>query len=94
MQMRGFCANILELANGIPSHDTIQRVMAAIEPKYMQGIVLEWKEIINGNEGEKLKKIINIDGKTMLGNASAKAKDRDCEEDCIKISGLCACSKR
>jgi len=55
---------------------------------------LEWNEIIKGNEGEKLKKIINIDGKPMLGNASAKAKDRDCEEDCIKISGLCACSKR
>lgn len=29
---------------------------------------LEWDELLNSNEGEKLKKIINIDGKTMRVN--------------------------
>ena len=52
-----FLRGYLELPWGIPSHDTIQRVMAAIDPKYMQAVVIEWNEIINSNEGEKLKKI-------------------------------------
>ena len=47
--------------------------MAAIDPKYMQAVVIEWNEIINSNESEKLKKIINIDGKAMRGTGSTKA---------------------
>ena len=68
-----FLRGYLELPWGIPSHDTIQRVMAAIDPKYMQAVVIEWNEIINSNESEKLKKIINIDGKAMRGTGSTKA---------------------
>jgi predicted transposase YbfD/YdcC len=69
-----FLRRHLELANGIPSHDTIQRVMSIIDPKEMQGIQKAWNEIVNSEEGEKLKKILNIDGKTMRGTASAKKK--------------------
>jgi predicted transposase YbfD/YdcC len=64
----------MTLENGIPSHDTIQRVMSIIDPKEMQRIQLAWNEIMNGEEGKKLKKILNIDGKTMRGTASAKKK--------------------
>lgn len=69
-----FLRKYLELENGIPSHDTIQRVMSIIAPKSMQQLVLEWNELMNTNEGEKLKKIINIDGKTIRGSASVKKK--------------------
>jgi predicted transposase YbfD/YdcC len=69
-----FLRKHLVLANGIPSHDTIQRVMAIIEPKEMQTVQLAWNEIVNSEEGEKLKKILNIDGKTIRGSASAKKK--------------------
>jgi len=69
-----FLRKHLELANGIPSHDTIQRVMSIIEPREMQGIQKAWNEIVNWEEGEKLKKILNIDGKTMRGTACAKKK--------------------
>ena len=69
-----FLREYITLENGIPSHDTIQRVMAIIEPKEMQGIQLAWNEIVNNEEGEKLKKVLNIDGKTMRGTASAKKK--------------------
>lgn len=62
----------IELKNGIPSHDTIQRVMGMIRPENLQQLQLRWQELLNSNEGEKLKKIICIDGKTMRSN---KRKD-------------------
>jgi len=52
----------------------MQRVMAIINPKEMQSMQLVWNEIVNSEEGEKLKKILNIDGKTIRGTASAKKK--------------------
>ena len=69
-----FLREYLELPFGIPSHDTIQRVMGIINPKEMQSIQLSWNEIVNSDEGEKIKKILNIDGKTIKGSASAKKK--------------------
>ena len=69
-----FLREYLELPHGIPSHDTIQRVMSIIDPKEMAGIQKQWNEMVNSDEGEKLKKILNIDGKTMRGTASAKKK--------------------
>ena len=64
----------LELANGIPSHDTIQRVMGVIDPKVLQSFVLEWKELVDANEKETLRKILNIDGKTMRGSGDVNHK--------------------
>ena len=58
----------LRLENGVPSHDTIQRAMAMLSTEVFQRIPADFREIINGEEGEKLKKIIAIDGKTMRGN--------------------------
>lgn len=69
-----FLKQYIELKNGIPSHDTIQRVMGLIAPKYIQGIYEKWNELVNSNEGEKLKKIICIDGKTMRGNRTETQK--------------------
>ena len=69
-----FLRKYLVLENGIPSHDTIQRVMSIIDPDEMQGVNLAWNEIINSKEGEKLKRILNIDGKTIRGSARAKKK--------------------
>lgn len=58
----------IELKNGVPSHDTIQRVMGMIRPENLQQLQLRWQELLNSNEGEKLKKIICVDGKTMRSN--------------------------
>ena len=58
----------IKLENGIPSHDTIQRVMAMIAPEVIQQLQLKWQELLNGEEGEKLRQIVAIDGKTMRGN--------------------------
>lgn len=48
-----------KLENGIPSHDTFQR---------------EWNEHISRNDGEGIKKILNIDGKTMKGSKTENKK--------------------
>ena len=47
----------LELPNGIPSHDTIQRVFAMVSAEYLQGFRTVWDEMLNSSEGEKIKKI-------------------------------------
>ncbi len=81
-----FLKKYIKLENGIPSHDTIQRVMGSINPQYMQKLYEKWNELISSNEGEKLKKIICIDGKTMRGNKIKDGKPNHivsawCDED-------------
>lgn len=58
----------IELKNGIPSHNTIQRVFGMISPDILQQLYQKWQELLNQEEVEKLKEIICIDGKNMRGN--------------------------
>jgi len=54
----------LELPNGIPSHDTFNRLFAALDPVEFDNCFLEWvKSICETTAGE----VISIDGKTMRG---------------------------
>ena len=59
---KGFLRRYLELPNGIPSHDTIQRVFAVVSPEYLQIVQAKWNEMLNSDEGNKIKKILAIDG--------------------------------
>ncbi len=61
-------------AGGVLSHDTIQRVMGNINPQHLQGLYQKWNDMLSTDEGEKLKKIICIDGKTMCGNGGRDQK--------------------
>ena len=52
----------LKLPNGIPSHDTFNRVFARLDPEQLQKCFLNWvKSITSLVEGE----IVAIDGKTL-----------------------------
>ena len=64
----------IKLENGIPSHDTICRVFSMLKPDILQQLYKKWQELLNQNEGEALKKLICIDGKTMRGNRSKGSK--------------------
>jgi predicted transposase YbfD/YdcC len=56
---------ILELPNGIPSHDTFNRLFSALDPNEFEKCFLNWIKSINkSNQGE----IISIDGKTIRGS--------------------------
>ena len=63
-----------ELENGIPSHDTIERAFAMFSPKFLEHYQSRFNEMLNDNEGEKIKKIIGIDGKTQRGNDTDEQK--------------------
>ncbi len=57
----------LELPNGVPSHDTIRRVMGMIEPGQLSRCYQEWISAIIPESGGD---IIAIDGKTVCGSGS------------------------
>lgn len=79
----------IELKNGVPSHDTISRVMGMISPELLQQVYGKWQELLNRNEGEILKKIIAIDGKTMCGNKQKEKKANHIVSAWSKEDGYC-----
>jgi hypothetical protein len=60
----------IKLTHGVPSHDTIQRVMGSIKPVLFSRLLETWQKMLNNHEGEKLKQILAIDGKTIRGNGN------------------------
>ena len=89
-----FLKQYIGLENGIPSHDTVQRVMGSIAPEYMQNVYKKWNELVNSNEGETLKKIICIDGKTMRGNKSKEQKANHIVSTWCDMDGFCPGQKK
>lgn len=69
-----FLRNYLELPNGIPSHDTIQRVFAIVPPEFLEDFQKKWNEMLNSEEGCKVKRLLAIDGKTQRGNGNKNQK--------------------
>jgi hypothetical protein len=57
-------SSFLELANGIPSHDTLRRVFQRINPKTLQACFLNWINVLRVHTSGE---IIAIDGKTVRG---------------------------
>ena len=78
-----------KLENGIPSHDTIQRVMGILSPKILQQLQVYWQEALNTNEGQKLIKILNIDGKTMRGSKREGTQALHIVSAWSKEDGIC-----
>jgi predicted transposase YbfD/YdcC len=55
----------LELPNGIPSHDTLERTFARLCPQQVQHCFLNWVQaVFNISDGQ----LINVDGKTLRGS--------------------------
>lgn len=69
-----FLRKYLELANGIPSHDTIQRVFSMVSAEFLENFQKLWNEMMIKDEGAKIKKILAIDGKTQCGNGNKNHK--------------------
>ncbi len=56
----------LSLENGIPSHDTMERVLEAISPKHFQNCLMKLVKLFQESKPENdLYKTIAIDGKTL-----------------------------
>jgi DDE_Tnp_1-associated len=56
-----FFTDLLNLPNGIPSHDTFGRVFALIDPKQFEASFVQWVQGIS----QRVKGVIAIDGKTL-----------------------------
>ena len=56
-----FFPELLDLPNGIPSHDTFGRVFALIDPKQFEECFLQWVPGVT----EKITGVMAIDGKTL-----------------------------
>ncbi len=84
-----FLREYIELPNGIPSPDTIQRVFSIINPDVFQYFISEWNRILETGEQEKLKKILNIDGKTICGNGNKNQKPLHVVSVWSKDRGIC-----
>ena len=69
-----FLREYFELKNGIPSHDTIQRAFAMVSPEYLQWFRDRFHELLNAGEGEKVRKVLGLDGKTQCGNGNENQK--------------------
>ena len=59
----------LKLSNGVPSHDTFERVFAKLEPRAFQCCCLAWLRAVADLLGMGH---IAIDGKTLCGSAGSK----------------------
>ncbi len=70
----GFLRQYFVLENGIPSHDTIERAFAMVSAEYLQSFQRRFNELMNTNEGEKVRKILALDGKTQRGNGNGVQK--------------------
>jgi predicted transposase YbfD/YdcC len=60
---------LLELPNGVPAHDTFERVFDRLDPRAFQACFRDWVRALGG--GLPLKHVA-IDGKTLRGSGSAK----------------------
>jgi predicted transposase YbfD/YdcC len=79
----------LELANGIPSHDTLCRVMGMISSHYMELFQTKFVEMMNSNEGDKLRKILGLDGKTQRGNKNCNQSKANHIVSAVDEFGFC-----
>lgn len=80
----------LNLENGIPSHDTINRVMSMINPNELNTLLQKWNELVlEGKELGKLREIFSIDGKTMRGNKNKNQQANHVVSAYSNNHGLC-----
>jgi hypothetical protein len=66
---RDWLRRFLELPNGIPSHDTFERVFDRLKPQAFQACFRAWVRALGAALGIRH---IAIDGKTLRGSGSAK----------------------
>jgi predicted transposase YbfD/YdcC len=68
-QKQAFLSTFLELPNGIPSHDTIARTFAMLDPKLWTDYFVSWMKQQTKASQEKIEQI-QIDGKTLRATKS------------------------
>ena len=66
----------VRLENGVPSHDTIGRVLSLIKPDQFQTAFLDWiSSLADVSDDEGQPQFVPIDGKTLRGSRGAKHRE-------------------
>ena len=66
---RDWLEQFVDLSDGVPSHDTIGRVLGIIKPRQFQDAFLSWISSLSSLQDQEGNPIfIPIDGKTMRGS--------------------------
>lgn len=75
LRKQGWLKRFINLRGGVPSHDTIGRVLGLIKPKQFQDAFLDWIGSLSSLRNADGKPIfVPIDGKTMRGSYTAADK--------------------
>ena len=69
-EKQDFFKSFLELPNGIPSHDTINRTFALLDPILWQHSFITWMQSLNAEHAQRIKDVL-IDGKVLRGAKSS-----------------------
>lgn len=67
-----WCRKFVTLKNGVPSHDTIGRVISLIKPHQFQKAFLDWVAALATDDKSDGPRFVPIDGKTLRGSGGAK----------------------
>ena len=71
-----WCRKFVALKNGVPSHDTIGRVLSLIKPAPFQKAFLDWiASFARECEEDGEPRFIPIDGKTLCGSGGGKDRE-------------------
>jgi len=70
-----WCRKFVALENGVPSHDTIGRVISMIKPDEFQQAFLDWVAALTSGDSTDGPQFVPIDGKTLRGSGGAKHRD-------------------
>jgi len=84
-----FLKKYLELANRIPSHDTIGRVFGMISSDYLDLFQKKFNEVMNSEEGSKIKRVLGIDGKNQRGNKNKNQEKANHIVSAVDADGFC-----
>lgn len=73
-QKQSWFRRFIRLRNGVPSHDTVSRVLSLIKPDQFQEAFLNWiSSLADAEEGQP--RFVPIDGKTLRGSGGAKHRE-------------------
>jgi predicted transposase YbfD/YdcC len=70
---REWFESLLSLPNGIPSHDTFQRVFARLDPEQLRLCLMEWADVLRQQCSTDGEEVVALDGKTLRRSFDAAA---------------------
>lgn len=71
IEKEGWLKKYVDFPNGIPSHDTINRVIARLKPRELQKSIISWVESVVAQSKHNL---VNIDGKRLCNSGENGSK--------------------